>query len=179
MGKKIFFLEERSLNLPTSFSLGEMNLPHGKVVFSAPFSLRGINSSWEFVFPFRKSFLFLENRLCYSVPCCIPITEFLPDGGYVQTVAHSFFNLSTRTRQYLGTHTFLGESFPAFLNSINALRSKLVVLNEAIGGKGSSSIAIVSFLSRNLSIPMLILSCMTFLKPQHALVIWFHELWYL
>ena len=89
------------------------------------------------------------------------------------------FNLSTRTRQYLGTHTFLGESFPAFLNSINALRSKLVVLTEATGGKGSSSISIISFLSRNLSIPVLILSCMTFLKPQHALAIWFHELWYL
>ena len=133
----------------------------------------------EFVFLFGKIFLFLENRLCCYVPCCIPFTEFLPDGGSVQTSAHSFFNLSTQTRQYLGTHIFLEESFPAFLNYINALRSKLVVLTKATGGKGSSSISIVSFLSRNLRIPVLILSCITFLKPQHALVIWFHELWYL
>ena len=81
------------------------------------------------------------------------------------------------SRQYLGTHTFLGESFPTFLDSINALRSKLVVLIEATSEKVSSSIVIVSFLSGNLSIPLLILSYMTFLKPRHALVVWFHELW--
>ena len=91
----------------------------------------------------------------------------------------SFFNLSTRTRQYFGTYTFLGESFPTFMDSINALRLNLAMLIEATGGKGSSSIAIASFLSRYLSIPLLILSCMAFLKPQHALVVWFHELWYL
>ena len=48
-------------------------------------------------------------------------------------------------RQYLRTHTFLGESFLAFFDSINALKLKMVVLIEAIGGKGSSSIAIASF----------------------------------
>ena len=179
MGKKLFFLKEHSLNLLTSFSLGEMNLPHGEVVLSAPFSLRGMNSSREFFFPFGESFLFLENRLCCYVPCCILFTEFIPDGGSIQTIAHSFFNLSTRTRQYLGTNTFLGESFSTFLDSINALRLKLVVLTEANGGKKSSLIAIAYFLSGNLSIPLLILSCMTFLKPQHTLVVWFHELWYL
>ena len=89
------------------------------------------------------------------------------------------FNLSTQTRKYLGTHTFIGESFPAFLDSINTLRSKLAMLIKVIGEKGSSSIAIAFFLSGNLSIPLLILSYMTFLKPQHALVVWFHELWYL
>ena len=121
----------------------------------------------------------LENWLCCSIPYCIPFTEFLPNRGSVQTAAHSFFNLSTRTRQYLGTHTFLGESFPAFLDSINALRLMLVVLTKASSGKGSSSITIVSFFSGNLSIHLLILSCMTFLKPQHALGVWFHELWFL
>ena len=45
LGEKALFLEERSINLPASFSLGEMNLPHGEVVLYAPFSLRGINSS--------------------------------------------------------------------------------------------------------------------------------------
>ena len=118
------------------------------------------------------------NRLCCFVSCCIPFIEFLPDEGSVQTADRYFFNLSTRTRQYLGTHTFIGESFPAFLDSINALRLKLAMLIEAIGGKRSSSIAIASFLSGNLSIPLLILPCMTFLKPQHALAVWFHELWY-
>ena len=132
----------------------------------------------KFVLPFGESFIFLENWLCCFVPCCIP-TKFLLKEISVQTVAHSFFNLSTQTRQYLGTHTFPGESFPTFLDSINAHRSKLAVLTEAASGKGSSSISIVSFLSGNLSIPLLILSCMTFMKPQHALVVWFHELWYL
>ena len=94
-----------------------------------------------------------------------PFTEFLLDGGSVQTVAHSFFNLLTRTKQYSGTHTFLEESSPTFLDSINAFRSTLVVLTEATGGKESSSIAIVPFLSGNLSIPLSILSCMTFMKP--------------
>ena len=120
--EKALFLEEHFLNLPASFSLGEMNLPHGGVGLSTTFSLGGLNSSREFVLPFGESFLFLENRLCCYVPCCIPFTEFLPDGGSVQTVAHSFFNLSTRTKQFLGTHTFLGESFPTFLDSINALK---------------------------------------------------------
>ena len=157
-----------------------MNLPHGEVFLSAPFYLRGTNSSYgEFFLPFGESFLFLENWLCCSVPYCIPFTKFLPDGGSIQTAAYSFFNLSTRTRQYLGTHTFLREIFPVFLDSINALRSKLVALTKATGGKGSSLIVIVSFLSGNLSIPLLILFCMTFLKPQHALVVWFYELWYL
>ena len=177
--EKAIFLKEHSLNLPASFSLGEMNLPHGGVAFSITFSLGGMNSfSGEFVLPFGESFLFLENWLCYSVLCYIPI-EFLLKGRSVQTAAHSFFNLSTQIKQYLRTHTFHGESFPAFLDSINALRSKLVVLTTATGGKGSSSIAIASFLSGNLSIPLLIMSYMTLLKPQHALVVWFHELWYL
>ena len=158
-----------------------MYLPHRGVGFSIIFSLRGTNScSGEFVLPLGESFLFLENWLCCYVLCCIPSTEFILDGGsYVQTAAHSFCYLSTRTIQYLGTHTFLGESFPSSLDSINALRLKLVVLTEATSGKGSSSIAIASFLLGNLSIPLLILSCMTFLKPQLALVVWFHELWYL
>ena len=73
LGEKGLFLEEHSLNLPASFSLGEMNLPHGEVVLSATFSLRGTNSSSEeFVLPFGKNLLSLENRLCCSVPCCIP-----------------------------------------------------------------------------------------------------------
>ena len=182
LGEKVVFLEEYFLNLPalfSPFSLGEMNLPHGGLGLSITFPLRGMNSSREFVLPFGESFLFLENRLCCFVPYCIPFTEFLPIGGSIQIVAHSFFNLSTRTRQYLGTHTFLGESFPAFLDYINALRSKLIVLTKATGGKGSSSIAMVSFLSGNLSISLLILSCMRFLKPQHSLIAWFHEFWYL
>ena len=175
--EKALFLEEHYLNLPTSFSLGVVNLPHGGVSLSTAFSLGGTNPSLgEFILPFGESLLSLENRLCFSVPYCIPFTEFLPDGGYVQTMNHSFFNLSTLTRQYLGTHTFHRESFPAFLDSINALRSKPAVLIKATSGKGSSSIAITSFLSGNLSIPLLILSCMIFLKPQHALVVWFDEL---
>ena len=172
--EKALFLKEHSLNLPASFSFGEINLPHRGVCLSTTFSLGGMNSSREFVLPFGENFLFSENRLCCSIPYCILFTEFIPDGGSVQTAAYSFFNLSTRTRKNLGTHTFLGESFPAFLDSVNALKSKLVVLIEATGGKGSSSIVIVSFLSRNLSIPLLILSYMTFLKPQHTLVVWFH-----
>ena len=152
--EKSLFLEEHSLNLPASFSLGEMNLPHGGVDLSPTLSLGGMNSSREFILPFGESFIFLENRICCSIPCRIPFIEFLPDGGSVQTATHSFFDLSTQTRQYLGTHTFLGESFPTFLDSINALRSKLVVLIEATSGKGFSSIAIVSFLSGNLSIPL-------------------------
>ena len=179
-GEKALFLEEHSLNLPASFSLGAVNLPHNGVSLSATLSLGGMNPSpGEFIFPFRESLIYLENQLCYSIPYCIPFIKFLPNGGFLQTVDRPFFNLSTWTRQYLGTHTFLGESLPAFLDSINALRSKLAVLIKATGGKGSSSTAIASFLSRNLSIPLLILSSMTFLKPQHALVVWFHELWYL
>ena len=148
--------------------------------FLQPFFLGGTNSSSrEFVLPFGESFLSLENWLYCYVPYYVPFTKFLLDGGSIQTAAHSFFNLSKRTRQYLGTHTFLRESVPAFLDSINALRSKLVVLIEATSRKGSSSIVIASFLSRKLSIPSLILSYMTFMKPQHALVVWFHELWYL
>ena len=129
-GEQAIFLEEHSLNLLASFSLGEMNLPHGGVGLSTTFSLGRMNSSREFVLPFGESFIFLENRLCYFVPYCIPFTKFLPDGGSVQIVAHSLFNLSTRTKQYLGTQTFLGESFPAFLDSIIALILKLVVLTE-------------------------------------------------
>ena len=127
-----------------------MNLPHGGVGLSTTFSLRGMNSSREFVLPFGESFLFLENRLCYSVPCCIPFTEFLPNGRSIQITTHSFFNLSTRTIQYLWIHTFLEESFPSFLDSFNALRSKLIVLTEVNGGKRSSSIAIVFFFVREL-----------------------------
>ena len=177
--EKAIFLKEHSQNLPASFSLGEINLPYREVGLSKTISLGGMNySSKEFVFPFGESLLLLVNWLCCSVPYCIP-TEFLLKGRYVQTTTHSFFNLSTRTKQYLGTHAFLGESFPTFLDSINALILKLVVLTEVTGGQRSSSIVIASFLSRNLSIPLLILSCMTFLKPQQALVVWFHELWYL
>ena len=147
---------------------------------SVVLSLRGTNSSsGEFVLPFGESFCFLKNWLYYSIPCCIPFTEFLPNGGFVKTADRSFFNLSTLTKQYLGTYTFLVESFPDFLDFINALWSKLAMLIEVTGGKGSSSIAIASFLSGNFSIPLLILSYMTFMKPQHALVVWFHELWYL
>ena len=79
------------MNLPESFSLREMNLPHGGVGLSTTFSLGGMNSSSkEFVLPFGESFLFLENRLCCFVACYIP-TKFL----LVQTATHSFFNLST------------------------------------------------------------------------------------
>ena len=143
--EKALFLEEHSLNLPASFSFGEMNLPHGGMSLSTTFSLGRMNSFGESALPFGESFLFLENRLCCSVSYCIPFTEFLLDGGSVKIVAHSFFNLSTRTRQYLGTHTFLGESFPTFLDSINALRLKLVVLTGATSGKESSSIASLFF----------------------------------
>ena len=174
------FLKEHSLNLPTSFSIGAMNLPYGGVGLSAVFSQGGTNPSpREFILPFGESLISLENWLCCYVPHCILFTEFLPNGGSIQISYHSFFNLSTQSRQYLGTHTFLGESFPAFLDSINALKSKLAVLIEATGGKGSSSIVIASFLPSKLRIHLLIMSCMTFLKTQHELVVWFHELWYL
>ena len=147
---------------------------------STTFSLGGINPYLgESILPFRESLISLENRLCYFVPCYILFTEFLHDRGFVQTIDHSFFNLSTRLRQYLGTHTFLRESFHAFLDFINALKSKMAVLIVVTSEKGSSSIAIASFLSGNLSIPSLIMFYMTFFKPQHALVVWFHELWYL
>ena len=98
LGEKALFLEEHSLNMPTSFSLGEMNLSYGGVDLSTTFSLGGMNPSREFVLPFGESFLFLENRLCCSVPYCIPFIEFLLDEGSVQTAVHSFFNLSTQTR---------------------------------------------------------------------------------
>ena len=159
------FLEEHSLNLPASFFLGVVNLLGEGMGLSITFSLRGMNLSLrEFILPFGESLLSLVNGLCCSVSCYIPFTEFLPDEGFVQTVDHSFFNLSTQTRQYLGTHNFFIESFPAFLDYINALKSTLTVLIEATGGKGSLLIAITSFLSRNLSIPLWILSCVTFLK---------------
>ena len=62
--EQALFLEEHSLNLPASFSLGEMNLPHGEVVLSTPFSLRGTNLFYgEFVLPIGYNFVFLENRL--------------------------------------------------------------------------------------------------------------------
>ena len=142
LGEKALFLEEHSLNLPASFSLGEVNLPHGEVVLSATFSLRGMNSSsGESVLRFGENFISLENRLCYFVPCCIPTGFFLKG----RSTTHSFFNLSTQTRQYLGTHSFPRESFLAFLDSINALKSKLAVLTEATSGNGSSSIAITFF----------------------------------
>ena len=116
LGEKALFLEEHSLNLPALFSLVEMNLPHGGVGFSIPFSLGRMNSSFgEFVLSFGESFLFWKIWLrCYA-PCCIPI-EFLLKGISVQTATHSFFNLSPQTKQYLGTHTFPRESFPAFLD---------------------------------------------------------------
>ena len=47
-GKSFFFLEEHSLNLLASFSLGEINLPHEGVGLSTTFSLGGMNSSREF-----------------------------------------------------------------------------------------------------------------------------------
>ena len=137
--EKALFLKEHSLNLPISFSLGE-------VVLYATFS-QGTNSSFgEFVLPFSESFLSLENWLYYYALYYIPFIDFLLDGGSIQIAIYSFLNLSTQTRQYLGIHTFLGESFPTFLDSINALRSKLAVLIEATSGKGSSSIVIASFL---------------------------------
>ena len=145
--EKSLFLEEHSLNLPASFFLGAMNLSCGGVGLFVAFSLEGTNSSSrEFVLPFGENFLSLENWLYCHVPCYIPFIKFLLDGGSIQTIAHSFFNLSIRTIQYLGTHTFLGESFPAFFDSINVIRSKIVVLIEATSGKGSLSIAIASFL---------------------------------
>ena len=136
LGEKTLFHKEHSLNLPASFSLGIVSLTYGEVTLSTTFSLRGTNAFLgEFILPFRESLISLENRLCCSVPYCILFTKFLLDVGFVQTAKHSFFNLSTRTRQYLRTHTFLGESFLAFLDSINALRSKLVVLIVATSGK--------------------------------------------
>ena len=103
--------------------------------------------------PFGESLISLENLLYCYVPYYIPFAEFLSDGGFVQIADHSFFNLSTQSRQYLGTHTFLGESFPTFLDYINALKSKLAVFIEAIGEKGSSSIAIAFFFARELEYP--------------------------
>ena len=41
--EKALFLEEHSLNLPTSFSLGIVNLPRGGVSLSTSFSFRGTN----------------------------------------------------------------------------------------------------------------------------------------
>ena len=38
--EKALFLKEHYLNLPTSFSLGEMDLLHGEMVLSTTFSLR-------------------------------------------------------------------------------------------------------------------------------------------
>ena len=61
LGEKPLFLKEHSLNLLTSFSLREMNLPHGGVGLSTTFSLGGMNYSREFVLPFGESFIFLEN----------------------------------------------------------------------------------------------------------------------
>ena len=78
--EKAFFLEEHSLNPLESFSLREMNLPHGGMGLSITFSLGGMNSSGEFVLPFGESFLFLENHLSFYVPHYIPFTEFLADG---------------------------------------------------------------------------------------------------
>ena len=43
--EKAFFLEEHSLNPLESFSLREMNLPHGGLGLSITFSLGGMNSS--------------------------------------------------------------------------------------------------------------------------------------
>ena len=143
-----------------------MNLPHGEVVLSAPFSLRGTNSSFgEFTLPFGDNFL--PWRICYTdlFLALSPSPNFFLMEDLYKLQHVPFFNLSIRTRQYLGTHTFHGESFPAFLDSINALKSKLVVLIEATGRKVSLSIVIASFLLGNLSIPLLIMSCMTFLKP--------------
>ena len=97
--EKSLFLMEHSLNLHVSFSLGALNLPHGGVVLSTTFSLGGMNSSFaEFVLPFGENFLSLEDWLYYSISYCIPFTEFIFDGRYIQIVAHSFFNLSTRTK---------------------------------------------------------------------------------
>ena len=116
LGEKALFLEEHSLNMPASFSLGAVNLPHGWVGLSITFSLGGANSSSvEFVLPFGESFLSLKTWIYCSVPCCIPFTKFLLDRGSIQIATHSFFNLSTRTRQYLRTHPFLGESFSDLL----------------------------------------------------------------
>ena len=79
--EKTMFLEEHSLNLLASFSLGAVNLFHGRVGLSTTFSLGGKNPSHgEFILNFRESLLSLENRLCCYVPYCIPFTEFLPDG---------------------------------------------------------------------------------------------------
>ena len=134
--KEELFLKEHSLNLPASFSLRAMSLPRGGVEFSIAISLGGTNLSLgELTLPFRESLISLENRLCYFVSCCIPSIDFSLDGGSIQTVDHSFFRLSTLARQYLGTHTFLGESFPSFFDSINALKSKMEVLIKALVGK--------------------------------------------
>ena len=64
LGEKALFLEEHSLNLPVSFSLGIVNLPLREVILSSTFSQRGMNSSYrEFVIPFGENFLSLENWL--------------------------------------------------------------------------------------------------------------------
>ena len=60
LGEKALFLNEHSLNLPTSFSRGEMNLPHGGMGFFITFSLGKMNSSSrDFVLPFGESSHFL------------------------------------------------------------------------------------------------------------------------
>ena len=93
--EKDMFLEEHSLNLPISFSLGALNLPHEGVGLSTTFFIGGTNSSSrEFVLPIGESFLSLENWLYCYVPYYVPFTKFLLDGGSIQTAAHSFFNLS-------------------------------------------------------------------------------------
>ena len=94
--EKSLFLEEHSLNLPASFSLGTVNLSHGRVGLSTTFSLGGTNPSYgEFISHFGETLISLENWLFCYVPCCISFIEFLPDGGSVQTAYHLFFKLST------------------------------------------------------------------------------------
>ena len=105
LGEKAMFFEEHSLL--ASFSLEAVHIPYGGLGLSASFSLGGTNPSpRERILPFRESIISLENRLCSYVPCRIPFNEFLPDRGSVQITDHSFFNLSTRSKQYLRTHTF-------------------------------------------------------------------------
>ena len=84
LGEKALFLKEHSLKLPASFSLGVVSLPQEHLALYVAFSLRGSNPSLgEFILPFEESLISLENRLCCSIPCCIPFFEFLPDGGSV------------------------------------------------------------------------------------------------
>ena len=72
------FLEEHSMNLPASFSLGAVNLTLGRVGLSATSSLGGTNlSHGEFILPFRESLISFENQLCCYVPYRIPFTELL------------------------------------------------------------------------------------------------------